>query len=151
MDPTLGGYMHQYQSINPLLLPFVPTYIAPISGFGQSINDSDTNIINVGSGSIGGNPSPVTVTQVTTTTYTALSTDYFLCVDTFTHSTTITLPVGILGTVYIIKDCSGNSATNPITIQGTGGQLVDNSASAVINTNFGGIEVIFNGTEWSIV
>jgi hypothetical protein len=90
------------------------------------------------------------VTDVTTPTYTALATDYMLCVDTATSAVTITLPIGILGTVYMIKDCSGNADTNNITIQGTGGQLVDGS-SALINTPYGNVQVIFNGTEWSIV
>ena len=96
-----------------------------------------------------GNPSPVAVTNVATAAYTALSTDYFLCVLT-NGLVTITLPTGILGTVYIIKDCFGDAANNPITVQGTGGQLVDGS-TATINTNFGSITVIFDGTEWSIV
>jgi hypothetical protein len=64
---------------------------------------------------------------------------------------TITLPTGIPGTVYIVKDCFGDAANNPITIQGTGGQLVDGSATATINTNFGSLTFIFDGTEWSIV
>jgi hypothetical protein len=91
----------------------------------------------------------VPVTDVATATYTALSTDYFLCVLT-NGLVTITLPTGILGKVYIVKDCFGDAANNPITIQGTGGQLVDGS-TATINTNFGSLQFIFNGTDWSIV
>lgn len=96
-----------------------------------------------------GNPSPVAVTDVATPTYTALSTDYFLCVLT-NGLVTITLPLGILGTVYIVKDCFGDAVTNPITIHGTAGQLIDGSI-AIINTNFGSLQFIFNGTTWSIV
>jgi hypothetical protein len=96
-----------------------------------------------------GNPSPVAVTDVVTATYTASSTDYFLCVLT-NGVVTITLPAGILGTVYIVKDCFGDAANNPITVQGTGGQLVDGS-TATINTNFGSLQFVFNGTDWSIV
>lgn len=150
--------MYQYQRISPywaMLMPpieqttFTPTTFTPTQ---QIVNDNDN--INIGSGNQiiggGGNPSPVTVTNVTTPTYTALATDYFLCVDTATAPVTITLPTGILGTVYIVKDCSGDAATNPITIQGTGGQLVDGS-TATINSPYGAIQLIFNGTEWSIV
>jgi hypothetical protein len=96
-----------------------------------------------------GNPSPVAVTDVATATYTALPTDYFLCVLT-NAPVTITLPTGVLGTVYIVKDCFGAAATNPVTIQGTGGQTVDGS-TATINTDFGSIQLVFNGTNWSIV
>jgi hypothetical protein len=128
------------------------------SQFGGAGND--VFITNGGTGPVGppgppgppgpaGNPSPVAVTDVATATYTALSTDYFLCVLT-NGLVTITLPTGILGTVYIVKDCFGDAANNPITIQGTGGQLVDGS-TATINTNFGSLQFVFNGTDWSIV
>ena len=145
--------MYQIQSITPLMGQFLPSFPmfeqscqAPIT---QAINDADTTI-NVGSGSIGGgNPSPVTVTEVTTPTYTALNSDYFLCV-THTGQVVITLPTGILGTVYIIKDCDGNaSPATPIIVQGTA-QNVD-GGTATIDTSFGSISVIFNGTAWSIV
>lgn len=141
---------NQTQGIAPITFfppfppfPIVPLYV-PQAG-------CDNDIINVGSGNItiGGNPSPVTVTQVTTPEYTATATDYFLCVDV-AAPVTITLPTGILGTVYIVKDCDGDAATNPITIQGTGGELVD-GATATINSPYGSLSFIFNGSEWSIV
>ena len=148
--------MEQFQTIAPLMygnlvppiLPFQQQQQQPI--YPQQII-SDNDIINVGSGSINtsGNPIPVTVTDVTTSTYTALSTDYMLCVLT-NGPVTITLPTGILGTVYIIKDCFGDANNNPITIEGTGGQLVDGS-TATINSPYGAIQLIFNGTDWSIV
>lgn len=141
--------MYQYQRISPYWQVLMPPMEAFAHNPQQIINDND--IINVGSGNqnIGGNPSPVTVTNVTTPTYTALATDYMLCVDTATTPVTITLPTGILGTVYIIKDCSGDANTNQITINGTG-QLVDGS-SATINVSYGSVQLIFNGVEWSIV
>ncbi len=135
----------QYQTINPIL-GWYPPPLPPLT-FPQSVG-SDNDIINIG-GSIGGNPSPVTVTNVTTPTYTTDANDYLLCVDTSTTPVTITLPTGILGTVYMVKDCSGDANTNPITINGTG-ENVDGS-SATINTPYGSIQLIFNGTEWSIV
>lgn len=96
-----------------------------------------------------GTPGVVPVTDVVDATYTALATDYFLCVLTIAP-VTITLPVGILGTVYIIKDCSGGaSPTNAVTVQGTG-QNVD-GGTATINAPFGSVTVIFNGIDWSIV
>jgi hypothetical protein len=145
--------MYQYQRISPYwaaLMPPLDALAPPFIPQQQIVNDNDT--INIGSGNqiIGGNPSPVTVTNVTTPTYTALGSDYFLCVDTSTTPVTITLPTGILGTVYIVKDCMGDANTNNITIQGTGGQLVDGSV-ATINSPFGSIQLIFNGVEWSIV
>jgi len=148
--------MYQYQTISPYwaaLMPPIEPYTSPgIPGMPQQIiNDNDN--INIGSGNQiiggGGNPSPVSVTDVTTPTYTALPTDYMLCVLT-NGPVTITLPTGILGTVYIVKDCFGDANNNPIIIQGTGGQLVDGS-TATINSPFGSLQLIFNGADWSIV
>ena len=148
--------MYQYQNIKPywsVLMPPIETFAhTGIPGIPQQIvNDNDN--INIGSGNQiiggGGNPSPVSVTDVTTATYTALPTDYMLCVLT-NGPVTITLPTGILGTVYIVKDCFGDANNNPITIQGTGGELVDGS-TATINSSFGSIQLIFNGSEWSVV
>lgn len=140
---------NQTQGIAPLTFypPFPPFPVVPLYIPG---NNNDT--INVGGGTIinGGNPSPVTVTEVTTPEYTATATDYFLCVDTSTTPVAITLPTGILGTVYIVKDCTGDAATNNITVAGTGGELVDGS-TATINTSYGSLSFIFNGSEWSIV
>jgi hypothetical protein len=147
-----GEYMsqdqNQVQGIAPLAFfpPFPPFPVVPLYIPG---NNNDT--INVGGGTInvGGNPSPVTVTEVTTPEYTATATDYFLCVD-HTGQVVITFPTGIPGTVYIVKDCSGNaSVANPIIVQGTA-QNVD-GATATINTPYGSLSFIFNGTEWSIV
>jgi len=148
--------MYQYQTIKPywasMMPPIEPFAPSGIPGIPQQQIVSDNDNINIGSGNQiigGGNPSPVTVTNVTTPTYTALATDYFLCVDV-AAPVTITLPTGILGTVYIVKDCDGDANTNPITINGTGGQLVDGS-TATINSPYGSISLIFNGTGWSIV
>lgn len=94
-----------------------------------------------------GTPGVVPVTDIATATYTALATDYFLCVLSIAP-VTITLPTGILGTVYVIKDCSGNANNAPITIQGTA-QNVD-IGTATIDVPFGSITVVFNGSNWSI-
>lgn len=143
--------MYQYQRITPYWAAWMPPIDSVVAAVPvqQIINDNDT--INVGNGSInsGGNPSPVTVTNVTNT-YTVLATDYMICVGTSTNKVTITLPTSILGTVYVIKDCTGDANINQITIQGTGGQLID-GASATINSPYGSIQLIFNGSEWSIV
>jgi hypothetical protein len=96
-----------------------------------------------------GTPGLVPVTDVLDATYTATATDYFLCVLTIAQ-VVITLPPGITGTVYIIKDCSGNaSPSSPIIVQGTA-QNVD-IGTATINTPFGSITAVFNGVDWSIV
>ncbi len=143
---VFGVYMDQsqYQSITPFNFypPFPPFPIVPLYAPG---NNNDTiNFVNNSQ-----KPSPVPVTEVTTDEYTATASDYFLCVD-HTGPVVITLPTGILGTVYIVKDCSGNaSVANSIIVQGTA-QNVDGGTST-INVPYGSLSFIFNGTEWSIV
>ena len=153
-------YQSQNQSQMPYpnlpLFPIIPLF--PVPGEDCDLFINSTIIGPPGPpgppGPIGppgppGTPGLVPVTEVADATYTALSTDYFLCVLAI-DPVTITLPVGILGTVYVIKDCSGvASLASPITIQGTG-QNVD-SGTATIDSPYGSITVIFNGTDWSIV
>jgi len=136
----VAGRFRIYRRPIPRRLP-----VSPIIEQGGSGSDIFYNNIVV----TNSKPSPVPVTEVTTPTYTALSSDYFLCVDR-AGTVVITLPTGILGTVYIVKDCSGNAFIHPITIQATGVQTVDGGV-AVINTNYGSLTFVFNGVEWSIV
>ena len=90
----------------------------------------------------------VPVTIVTTSTYAVTTSDYYLAVDV-TAPVSVVLPVSPTGTIYIIKDIDGDAAINPITV--TASTNIDSSPSATINSNFGSIELIFNGIEWNIV
>lgn len=64
--------------------------------------------------------------------------------------TTITLPVGpITGRHVIVKDGKGDADINPITIQAAAGNI-DGVASKVINTVYGSLSFIYNGTQWNI-
>jgi hypothetical protein len=85
---------------------------------------------------------------VTTTTYNAVLTDYDIAVNVAGPSSVI-FPVSPTGTVFIVKDASGLASGNPITI--TASTTIDGSANATINTNYGSLTFVFNGTEWNIV
>lgn len=75
--------------------------------------------------------------------------DYTILGDTTSTGFTISLPPSpLVGETYILKD-NGNGATNNLTISGNGVNI-DGSATYVINTNYGGITVVFNGSIWSI-
>ena len=64
---------------------------------------------------------------------------------------TINLPVGTLGRVFNIKDGLGNaSVPNPITIVPDSG-TIDGDIDAVINTPYGSLTLIYNGTQWLIL
>jgi hypothetical protein len=58
---------------------------------------------------------------------------------------TITLPTGILGRFYQIK----NQSAGNITVQGTG-QTIEGSVTKTLNAN-AGITVVFDGTTWKIL
>jgi hypothetical protein len=90
------------------------------------------------------------VTIVTTTPFTPALTDYVIDVNVAGPSSVV-LPVSPTGTVFIVKDISGLALTNPITVTDVGGATFDGAASASIDTNYGSITLVFNGTEWNIV
>lgn len=152
--------MYQYQTIAPLMMP--PWCIPYINDCDLFINSSIGTPGPPGppgpQGPIGpqgpqgpaGTPGLVPTTVVTTTPFNATTDDYFLAVDV-AAAASIVLPVSPTGTVFIIKDIDGDANINPITITATGGALIDGSASATIDSPYGGLQFIFNGTEWSIV
>ena len=136
------------------------------TGVVANIGGSGNDIINIGGGvgppgppgPIGpiGPPGPpgtiglVPVTIVTTTPFTPALTDYLLDINVAAPSSVV-LPVSPTGTVFIVKDISGAASINPITVTAIGGILIDGSTSALINTNYGSITLVYNDTEWNIV
>lgn len=147
----------------------IPVVTAPqVSGV--SVGGPGNDTINIGNGgSVGptgptgpagptgptgpqgpaGTPGQVPVTVVTTTPFTATTgTDYMLAVD-IASTASIIFPVSPTGTSFIVKDIDGDAAINPITI--TASTTIDGLGSATINSNYGSLTFIFNGTEWNIV
>lgn len=158
-------YPEQSQTQGPLgqsqmqTLPILPP-LFPIFPF---IPDQDLFINSIIGGGIPGPQGPqgpagppgppgipglVPVTEVTTTPYLADLTDYYLAVNV-AGPASVVLPAAPTGTVFIIKDISGDASTNPITV--TASTTIDGALSAIINTDYGSITLIFNGTEWNIV
>lgn len=98
----------------------------------------------------GGSPSnPIYNTTVTLVDYAATNDDYYIGVNSAV-ATTITLPAGTDGKMFIVKDELGPGSGN-ITIQGTGGETIDGSATFVNTVTYGSVSVIFRGTEWHVV
>lgn len=63
----------------------------------------------------------------------------------------VTLPVGVLGRQFSIKDGLGlASVAAPITITATAG-TIDGAATAVINAPFGSLTFVYNGVQWIII
>jgi len=52
---------------------------------------------------------------------------------------------------FYIKDFSGNSKTNPITITSAGSKTIDGVSFAIINSGYAHIQVVYDGTNWKII
>jgi hypothetical protein len=77
--------------------------------------------------------------------YAALATDEYIGVTA--NPTTVTLPTGIVGKTYIIKNEAGSGST---TVTGSGGQLLDTSAFKTLGTQ-ASISVVFRAGVWRII
>lgn len=63
----------------------------------------------------------------------------------------VNLPAGVTGQVFNIKDGLGlASAATPITITPAAG-TIDGAATAVINTPYGSLTLVYSGVEWKII
>ena len=65
---------------------------------------------------------------------------------------TVNLPASpVAGDIYLIKDGKGDATTNNITVDPDGATTIDGAATAILNTNYGFMQVCYNGTEWNIL
>jgi hypothetical protein len=86
------------------------------------------------------------VTGVTGNT-TLTGSEYVVLVDSSGGTVTVTLPASpTTNSALKIKD-KGNALTNNITVDGNGNDI-DGSSTALINTDYGAFELLFDGTEW---
>lgn len=154
-------------------VPFVPPILPPVyaPAIAPFIDDSDifinSNIVGppgppgppgpAGPQGPQGEPGPqgpagsladVPVTLIDEPTYTPYATEYFLGV-IYDGTVTITLPVGTVGKVYVIKDAVGDASTNPITVTTTGSSI-DGQPSYVLDLDWASIGLIYNGIEWNV-
>ena len=67
---------------------------------------------------------------------------------------TVTLPIGVQGQLFYIKDGSGTaSLVNPITINPQVGDTVDLGPSGLIDSVFGSVSLVFDdtGSNWLVI
>lgn len=83
----------------------------------------------------------------TTTPYDMLVTDYIIVMNV-AGAASVILPTPTLSRTCIIKDGSGAAATNNITISASP-KTIDGALSYVINDNYGGVCLVYNGTQWN--
>lgn len=84
---------------------------------------------------------------------TGSTSDYCLIVTSTASARTVTVPNNSnTDQIYIIKDGSGGAATNNITVTTPGGVvLFDAATTTVINTNYGYVQIIYDGTKYNII
>ena len=85
----------------------------------------------------------------TTTSYTATVNDEYIGVNSV-GAVTITLPAGIEGRVYSIKDEHGQGS-GKITIQPQAGSKIDNSTNYVISVPYQSVNVVYRAGNWWII
>lgn len=85
----------------------------------------------------------------TTTSYTATYDDEYIGVNS-ASAVTITLPIGIEGRVYYIKDEYGQGS-GKITIQPQAGEKIDNKVSYIIGVPYQCVGVVFRAGKWWMI
>lgn len=85
----------------------------------------------------------------TTTSYTATLNDEYIGVSS-AAAVTITLPTGVDGRVYYIKDEYGQGS-GKITIQPQAGEQIDNKVNYVISVPYQCVSVVFRAGQWRII
>jgi hypothetical protein len=64
----------------------------------------------------------------------------------------VTLPAGVTGQVYYLKDGLGlASPATPITITPNGIETIDGAATATIDAPYGSLTLVYSGVEWKII
>lgn len=97
------------------------------------------------------NKEVITIASTTTITPTQSSTLYLA--DSSSGSLTLTLSTSSLevGKEVIIKDSTGSSSSNSITVDTEGSETIDGQTSFTISSNYISISMISDGSNWYII
>lgn len=143
-----GGALKQ----SPLLSSTTPPGIVPVEIEALISSTTNLGVVQVGSGlsitptgilsATGGSGSNFVNVTLTSVNYTITSTDSY--VGATNKNIVITLPTGVLGRVYYIK----NQSNGNIKLQGTAGETIDGFANKTLGSN-SGFMVVFDGTRWN--
>lgn len=139
---------------NPPASTLTPAGIVPVTLDANVATTTSLGVIQVGDGlavspagvlSATSSSAPIINVKLTSVSYTAVASDCY--VGATSNGITITLPAGVLGKVYIVKN-QANSGN--ITVTGTGGQRLDGSLSKTLGEG-GMLMTVFEGTKWSLI
>ena len=115
--------------------------------------DSSLGVVQVGAGlaitplgvlSATNSSTDIITVTLTAVDYTALLTDYYI--GATKKDIEITLPLGVVGKVYVIKNQAGGN----IKVEGTAGQKLDTASSKTLGSE-SAIICVFDGTRWNII
>ena len=139
---------------NPLPTIIQPAGIVPVTIDANVATTTSLGVVQVGSGlsitpggilsATGGSSNNFVTVKLTDFSYLVTNTDSY--VGATSNNITITLPTGILGRVYYVK----NQSSGNVKVQGTGGQTIDGSAFKTLGSN-SGVMVVFDGSRWNIL
>ncbi len=116
-----------------------------LTNIAQTLNNANAGLLSL-------DHLNVTTRVFTASGNTTASSESILVVKKGTGAATgVTLPASPLtGWIYIVKDGKGDANTNNITVSPASG-TIDGAATKVINTAYGVLRVVYNGTEWSAI
>jgi hypothetical protein len=151
----------------------VVTSVNPVAGAGISITNlvsigntvgfavSNTGVLSVTAGagiSVSASTGNITISSSgadliatigVTGSYTATTNDEYIGVYS-ASAVKITLPVGITGRVYTIKDEYGQGS-GKITIAPSASELIDNKINYIISVPNQSVSIVFRGGQWRII
>lgn len=113
------------------------------AGAGISVSNSTGNIIITSAGA------DLISTIGVTGSYSATLNDEYIGVFS-ASAVTISLPTGINGRVYTIKDEYGQGS-GKITVQPSGVEKIDNANNYVISVPYQAISIVFRGGQWRVI
>jgi len=133
--------------------PLTLTGVQQMTLDAEVASTSNLGVVQVGSGlsitpagvlsATGGSSSLLNV-KLTAYSYTCAVNDYY--VGATKKDIEITLPLGITGKVYIVK----NQAEGNVKVKGTSGQQIDTSSVHSLGSNES-IVIVFDGTRWNVI
>lgn len=150
----------------------VITTVTPTAGSGVSITSltgtgptasftvNNTGVLSLTAGpgiSLSGSTGTITISATgadiintvgVTANYTATAADEYIGVNS-TSLVTITLPIGVTGRQYIIKEERG-SGTGKVNVQGTSSETIDGSPFKQLTAN-ASLTVVFRAGQWRVI
>jgi hypothetical protein len=144
-----GGALKQ----SPLVTNQTPPGIVPVEIEALISTTTSPGVVQVGSGlaitpegvlSATGSGSSLINVKLTSIDYTATASDYFI--GATKKDIDITLPLGVTGKVYVIK----NQVSGNIKVKASGGQKIDTASDKTLGTE-ASVIVVFDGSRWNVI